>query len=87
VVTKLERTLRREVSIRHRPYVVSLDPHGLKLTLKGRRKGQALEWDDFVSGDAAFAQALSASLAQANDTEAAPARKAKSATRGRRRQR
>jgi hypothetical protein len=71
VVTKLERTLRREVNIRQRPYIVSLDPHGMKLTLKGRRKGQTLEWEDFVNGDAAFAQALSASLAHANDDGAA----------------
>lgn len=77
MVTKLERTLRREVTIRHRAYIVQLDPQGLKLTLKGRRKGQALPWDAFVSGDAAFAQALTASLAHANDHDGPPSPPAK----------
>jgi len=72
MVTKLERTLRREVVIRQRPYVVTLDAEGLKLTLKGHRKGQELRWEDFVSGDAAFAMALNASLTQANDAPPAP---------------
>jgi hypothetical protein len=67
VVTKLERALRREVIIKKRPYVVTLDAEGLKLTLKGHRKGQELRWEDFVSGDAAFAVALNASLSNAND--------------------
>ena len=81
MVTKLERTLRREVSIRHRAYIVSLDPHGLKLTLKGRRKGQSLDWEAFVSGDAAFAQALTASLAHANDDGGAPPKPKRKAVR------
>jgi hypothetical protein len=67
VVTKLERALRRELVIKQRRYIVTLDDKGLKLTLKGHRKGQELLWDDFVSGDAAFAVALNASLSQAND--------------------
>ena len=74
MVTKLDRTLRREVAIRHRPYIVTLDGDGLRLTLKGHRKGQELRWDDFVSGDAAFAVALNASLSHANDKP--PQRKA-----------
>ena len=67
MVTKLDRTVRREVTIKKRAYVVALDREGLKLTLKGHRKGQELKWDDFVSGDAAFAVALNASLSQSND--------------------
>lgn len=67
MVTKLDRTLRREIDIRGRAYVVSLDANGLKLALKGRRKGQELTWNDFVTGEAALATALNASLAQAND--------------------
>jgi hypothetical protein len=34
------------------------------VTLKGKRKGQELRWEDFVSGDAALAVALNASLRQ-----------------------
>ena len=64
MATKLEKTLRREVSIDGRPFVVSLSPQGLKLVGKGRRKGLELSWNDLASGDAALATALNASVAQ-----------------------
>ena len=64
MATKLEKTLRREVSIGGKPFVVSLSPEGLKLVGKGRRKGLELSWDDLASGDAALATALNASVAQ-----------------------
>jgi len=64
VATKLEKKLRREVSIGGKPFVVSLSPEGLKLVGKGRRKGLELSWDDLASGDAALATALNASVAQ-----------------------
>jgi hypothetical protein len=38
----------------------------LKLTEKGRRKGQELAWKDLVTGDAALATALNASVESAN---------------------
>jgi hypothetical protein len=37
----------------------------LKLVAKGKRKGQELAWKDLVSGHAALAVALNASLKQA----------------------
>lgn len=69
MVTELHGTLKRQVSIKGRPYVVALDDSGIKLTLKGRRNGQQLKWSDLVSGDAALAVALNASLAHANDEQ------------------
>ena len=72
MVTRLHGALRREISVKGRAYVVALDDAGIKLTLKGHRKGQEVSWNDLVSGDAALAVALNASLAQAND-EPAPA--------------
>ena len=69
MTTKLDRPLRREVSIAGEPWVVTIRPDGLKLTEKGRRKGIELAWKDLVSGDAALAVALNASM------RAAPARK------------
>ena len=72
MITKLEKTLRRELEIRGRAYVLSIDGDGLRLTLKGNRNGQALRWEDFASGDAAFAVALNASLAKANDQPTMP---------------
>ena len=60
--TKLDRELKREISVNGQRYVVTVSPQGLKLTLKGRRKGQELTWKDLVSGQAALAVALNASL-------------------------
>jgi hypothetical protein len=62
MTAKLEKTLKRELSIQGEPYVIAIDPAGLKLTRKGHRKGVELEWKALVSGDAALAVALNASL-------------------------
>ena len=40
----------------------AVSPEGLKITLKGKRKGQELRWSDLVSGEAALAVALNASV-------------------------
>jgi hypothetical protein len=60
--TLLEKTLKRELSVGGRAYILAISPEGLKLTLKGRRKGLELQWDALVSGDAALAVALNASI-------------------------
>jgi hypothetical protein len=60
--TKLEKELKREIEIGKKPYVVRIDPAGLKLTEKGHRKGIELSWDDLVGGEAALAAALNASV-------------------------
>jgi hypothetical protein len=62
MTTPLEKTLKRELPIQGRRYVVAISPDGLKLTLKGKRNGKELRWEDLVSGDAALAVALNASL-------------------------
>lgn len=62
MTTLLEKTLKRELSIGGRAYILAISPEGLKLTLKGRRKGLELQWDALVSGDAALAIALNASI-------------------------
>jgi hypothetical protein len=64
-MTKLEGTLRREISIDGEPFTVAISPEGLKLTPKGRRKGHELRWKDIVSGEAALTAALSASVREA----------------------
>jgi len=60
----LEKTLKRALSINGAAYLLAISPEGLKLTVKGRRKGLELHWDALVSGDAALAVALNASLGQ-----------------------
>ena len=62
-MTPLDKPLKREVRIGEDLYSLTLDPDGLKLVPKGKRKGLALRWTDLVSGDAALATALQASLA------------------------
>ena len=62
MTTKLEKPLKRELVIEGKPYVVTISPDGFKLVEKGRRKGQELFWKDIVSGQAALATALNASL-------------------------
>jgi hypothetical protein len=65
MVTKLESPLKRALSIDGRPYVLTITPTGFLLVEKGRRKGYEMDWMSFVSGDAALATALNASIAQA----------------------
>lgn len=62
MATKLQKSLKREVEIEGKAYMLTIDPSGLKLVEKGRRKGLELARKDFVSGDAALATALNASL-------------------------
>jgi len=62
-MTPLDKPLRRALEIDGRRYTLALDPQGLKLTETGRRHSIVLEWKALVSGDAALATALQASLA------------------------
>ncbi len=64
MTTRLEKPLKREIRIKRQPYIVTLSPEGVKVTRKGRRIGQELRWEDLVSGEAALATALNASLAK-----------------------
>ena len=61
-MTRLDKTLKRELRLGKQAYVLTIDPAGFKLTKKGRRKGIDLAWKDLVSGDAAMAVALNASV-------------------------
>ncbi len=62
MATLLDRTLKREVRIGNRSYIVTMSPLTLKLTPKGKRKGLELQWEALVNGDAALAAALNASV-------------------------
>lgn len=64
MTTALEKTLKRELQIQDRTFILAISPEGLKLTLKGHRKGLELRWESLVSGDAALAIALNASVGQ-----------------------
>ena len=77
LTTKLEGPLKRELLIGGHEYTLTLSPTGLVLALKGRRNGLRLGWVDLVSGEAALATALNASLGAI-----APSRKASRASAG-----
>jgi hypothetical protein len=62
VMTKLEGELKRALTIDGKDYTLTISPDGLKLTEKGKRLGQQLSWKDLISGEAALATALNASL-------------------------
>lgn len=65
MATKLDKPLKREIEIEGKPYMLTISPSGLRLVEKGRRRGQELAWKDLVSGEAALAVALKASLENA----------------------
>jgi hypothetical protein len=64
-MTKLDKPMRRELQIGDQVYTLTIGPDGLKLVEKGRRKGLELAWSALVSGEAALASALQASVADA----------------------
>ena len=61
-MTKLDKPMRRELQIGDQVYTLTVGPDGLKLVEKGRRNGIELAWTALVSGDAALASALQASV-------------------------
>ncbi len=63
MATQLTHPLKREIEIGAEKYTLTLTPEGFTLVPKGRRKGFEMSWSAFVSGDAALATALNASLA------------------------
>ena len=64
MATKLEKELKREIAVEGVVYTVLIDPDGLRVVPKGKRKPTvALQWKDLVSGEAALAVALNASVA------------------------
>jgi len=84
VATVLDKELKRQVTIDGVDYTVAVDPEGLRLTGKGKRKPDVeLRWRDLLSGDAAMAVALNASLSKKGQaatkpaTEQSPARASK----------
>jgi hypothetical protein len=62
MATKLDKPLKREIEVEGKPYMLTITPEGLKLVPKGKRKGHELAWNAIVSGEAALAAALNASL-------------------------
>ena len=63
MTTPLDKELKRQITVDGSDYTIAIDPSGLRVTGKGRRKPQVeLRWQDLLSGEAALATALNASL-------------------------
>ena len=63
MTTVLDKALKRQISVAGNDYTVVIDPDGLRLVGKGRRRPEVdLRWSDLLSGEAAMAVALNASL-------------------------
>ena len=62
MATRLDKPIKRELEIEGRTYMVTVSPDGVKVVEKGKRKGHELSWKALVSGDAAIAAGLRASL-------------------------
>ena len=63
MATALDKELKRQVTVDGMDYTVALGPDGFRLTGKGKRTPEVeLRWRDLLSGDAALAVALNASL-------------------------
>jgi len=63
MATKLEKTLKREIEIDGKPYMVAISPEGVKVTQKGFRRGPELTWRSIISGEAEMSQQLKSSVA------------------------
>ena len=73
MATVLDKALKRQISVDGVDYTVSVDPDGLRLVRKGRRLAEVeLRWRDLLSGEAAMAVALNASLEAAPKKNGAP---------------
>jgi hypothetical protein len=65
VATVLDKELKRQVTVDGVDYTVAVNPEGIRLTGKGKRRPEVeLRWRDLLSGEAAMAVALNASLSQ-----------------------
>jgi hypothetical protein len=62
MAVKLEKTIKRELTLEGRTYTIAIAPEGVKVTEKGKRKGREISWRAIISGDAQLAEELKISL-------------------------
>jgi hypothetical protein len=62
MTTPLDRPIKRELELDGTRYTVTISPEGIKVTEKGKRKGQEITWRDIISGDAALRRDLKLSV-------------------------
>jgi hypothetical protein len=62
MTAKLDRAIKRELDLDGKLYTITIAPEGLKVTEKGKRKGQEVSWRSIVTGDATLSEDLKISL-------------------------
>jgi hypothetical protein len=62
VATKLEKSIKRELEIDGKAYMITISPEGVKVTQKGFRKGPEITWRSIISGDASLREDLNLSV-------------------------
>lgn len=62
MTTRLDKPLKRELELGGRLYTITISRDGVKVTEKGKRKGQELSWESIITGDAALTRDLRHSL-------------------------
>jgi len=62
MTAKLDSVIKRELKLRREIYTVSISPEGVKIALKGRKKGREISWETLLSGDAELTQQLKMSI-------------------------
>ena len=74
MATVLDKELKRQITIDGVDYTIAVDPEGIRLIGKGKRRPDVeLRWRDLLSGEAALAVALNASLSKKRQASAEPA--------------
>ena len=74
MATVLDKVIKRQVTVDGVDYTVAVDPEGFRLTGKGKRRPEVeLRWRDLLSGEAAMAFALNASLSTQRQAATKPA--------------
>ena len=73
LATVLDKELKRQITVGGAEYTVAVDPQGIRLIGKGKRRPAVeLRWSDLLSGEAAMAVALNASLSNKRPEPAEP---------------
>ena len=66
MATKLDKTIKRELELDGKAYMIAISPEGVKVTQKGFRKGSELSWRTIISGDATLNESLNVSADATN---------------------
>lgn len=62
MATKLDKSIKRELTHGDKTYTITIAPEGVKVVEKGKRNGRELSWSSIIGGDAALNDSLRASI-------------------------